>query len=71
MERKRYLELCQLNAVYPATKTVLFDGIKYHPMKLKISFDEKGRTKNTAIIKDTRCNSYIHASLERLEENVE
>mgnify|MGYP003300668860 CR=1 FL=1 len=47
IERKKYLEMCQYNSIYPKTVVVEYQGIKYYPEKLIIWF-KNGETKNTA-----------------------
>ena len=69
MERKRYLELCQRNAVTPETKKVLLDGTKYYPDRIEVWFDGSGKTINTAVLKDTKAKRcVVKANLERVEE---
>lgn len=46
-DRKRYLEMCQHNSVYPKSIIVEYQGAKYHPQKLVVWFDG-GKPKNTA-----------------------
>lgn len=68
MERKRYLELCQKNSVYEKSVLVLYDGIEYYPKKIQVWFDNKGKTKNTAILLGKNLNTIVEASLERVGE---
>ena len=70
MERKRYLELCQKNAVYGKTALVLYDGNEYYPEKIQIWFDERGSTKNTAVLLDKNKKSVVFSQLERVEEKL-
>lgn len=69
MERKRYLELCQRNAVYEKSVLVLYDGNEYYPQKIQVWFDKKGKTKNTAILLDKNLNSVVHCKVEEVFEN--
>ena len=69
MERKRYLELCQKNAVYEKSVLVLYDGNEYYPQKIQVWFDKKGKTKNTAILLDKNLNSAVHCRVEEVFEN--
>lgn len=57
MDRKHFLELCQINAVSPYTVIVLYSGIECYPKALKIWFNSAGETQNTAVLieKKTRC----------------
>lgn len=45
MDRKRYLELCQRNAVEPNSVNVIYQSGKYYPLALKIWVDGNGKTK--------------------------
>jgi hypothetical protein len=67
MDRKRYLELCQINSVYENQAVVICQGVKYYPMELIIGFD-KGKTKNSAYMKAIVGNSYTRANAEDVEE---
>jgi hypothetical protein len=68
MERKRYLELCQKNAISKRSAVVLCDGIRYYPEKIQIWFNEKGETQNTAVLIDENENCVVFAKLEKVEE---
>lgn len=48
MERNRFLQLCQKEAVVPKSVIVYYDGAKYYPENLTIWFNENGETQNTA-----------------------
>jgi hypothetical protein len=67
MERKRYLELCQINSFYKNKEKVLYKGAEYIPIELIIWF-EKGKPKNSSYIKSVIGNSYIRANIEDVEE---
>ena len=67
MERKRYLELCQINSVYKGSKKVYFDGIEYFPLSYEMSF-ENGVAINSAVLMDKKANSLVKAKIERIEE---
>ena len=69
VERKRYLELCQKNAVYEKSVLVLYDGNEYYPQKIQVWFDKKGKTKNTAILLDKNLKSVVHCRVEEVFEN--
>lgn len=66
MERKRYLELCQRNAVQPKSVVVWLDGIGYYPIEYRLGFDASGKTVHTAVLKDIKANSFINCDLERV-----
>jgi hypothetical protein len=68
MERKRYLELCQKVAV-GNNLVVLYDGTKYKPKSLLISFNDNGECQNSAILQDLKCTSTRQVLLERVVEN--
>ena len=68
MERKRYLELCQKNSVYKNSVVVLVGNIEYYPQKIQVWFDEKGKTKNTAVLLDKNLNSVVFENLESVVE---
>lgn len=74
MERKRYLELCQMVSVLPGgvfgikqnvpdDLKVVHNGIEYYPISYKLSFDN-GRPTHTAILHDLKANSIMNADLE-------
>lgn len=63
IERKRYLELCQMNAVYPDTVVVNYNGAKYHPVSYLMWFDRKGSPNNTAVLHSVGQRVYTQASL--------
>lgn len=69
MERKRYLELCQRNAVDPGKSFVYIDGIGYYPMEYRLCFDKDGKTVHRAVLKDIKANSIVNCTLEVVKEN--
>lgn len=75
MDRNDYLKLCQKVSMYtsksmqiPSNLLVKHDNIAYLPYGYEMTFD-KGKTRNTAILRDLRANSVIYADLERIENN--
>lgn len=69
IERKRYLELCQINSVYyPMREKVTYQGIEYYPINLTIWFDSKGKTQNSGSMYEVKSGSRLTALLEDLEE---
>lgn len=69
MERKRYLELCQRNAVQPKSVVVLFDGIGYYPIDYRLGFDGDGKSVHKAVLHDTKANSIMNCLLDEVKEN--
>ena len=69
MERKRYLELCQRNAVQPKSVVVWFDGIGYYPIEYRLGFDSEGKTIHRAVLHDMNANSITNGPLEEVNEN--
>lgn len=64
MERRKYLELCQKNAVGVEGVFVEYGGTKYLPISLSIWFNEKGEGQNTAILQDVNGKSIINCRLQ-------
>ena len=68
IDRKRFLELCQKNAINPNSAKVIYRNAEYYPIELTISFNSKGETNNSAILKDANSNSYVRAKIEAVKE---
>ena len=68
MERKRYLELCQKNAVFGDWKPVIYGGRFYYPKKYELGFNEKGEAIHGAILKNNNNCGTIYCNLELVEE---
>ena len=68
IERRKYLEMCQRNSVEPNSVTVSYNGVRYFPFGYEMRFDEKGNTKNIAVIKSMKANSVIYARLDSISE---
>lgn len=68
MDRKRYLELCQVNAVFPKSAKVDCGGIQFYPQKLVIWFDKHGHVINSARMTSVVGNSCQEALIEDIEE---
>lgn len=66
MDRKLYLNLCR---DYAAGKkqTVIFDGIRYFPVKYELGFTKDGSVTHTAILRDIKANAWVYAPLEKVE----
>ena len=69
MERKRYLELCQRNAVQPKSVVVWLDGIGYYPIEYRLGFDKDGKSVHRAVLQDMKANSVMNCPLEEVKEN--
>lgn len=69
IDRKKYLQLCQQNAIKENSAKVIYRGAEYYPIELTISFNEKGETRNCAILKDVKANSYVRARIESVYES--
>lgn len=69
IERKRYLELCQKNAVYPDSVIVYYKGSKYYPISYLMWFDEKGRAQNSAILHSVSSRTHTQVKLLEVCEN--
>ena len=62
------MELCRENAINSDSVIVCKDGVKYHPIAIKIWFTEKGETRNTAMLCDIKANSVVHLDIEEISE---
>jgi hypothetical protein len=62
-DRNLYLRLCQRNAVYPKSVVAEYNGVKYYPTSLNISFDKDGKTMNSAVMESVIGNSQIQCNL--------
>lgn len=69
MERKRYLELCQRNAVQPKSVVVWLGEIGYYPIEYRLGFDGEGKSVHRAVLQDVKANSIINCPLEEVKEN--
>jgi hypothetical protein len=73
MDRTKYLQLCQLNAVYPKSRKVKFDGDEYYPLKYILSYDKQGQATHTAQIQSVnagQCHLFVKLSEVEYEETV-
>lgn len=68
MDRKRYLELCQKNAVEPNCVNVIYQSGKYFPLALKVWFDGNGVTKNTAEMVDCVSRTKLYCDVGDVSE---
>ena len=68
MERNRFLQLCQKEAVEPKSVIVYYDGAKYYPENLTIWFNGKGETQNTARLVSVVGCSMVCARVSDVEE---
>ena len=69
MDRKKFLSLCQKEAVIPKSEEVIYHDAKYHPFGINIWFDAKGCPHNTAILKDIKSNSLTYCELGEVNSN--
>ena len=67
MERKLYLELCQLQSMKGGV-LVEYGGIAYHPYSYELKFQPGGKIKHTAILKDPKSNCLVYCRLEDVKE---
>ena len=71
IERKRYLEICRENSVFPKSKYVWFNGIKYYPEKYILWFDKKGNTRHSAFMLSEVQKSTMQCDLADLSEHLD
>ena len=67
MERKLYLELCQRKAMKGGV-LVEYDGVAYQPYSYELKFQQDGKIKHTAILKEQKANSLVYCKLEDVKE---
>ena len=67
MERKLYLELCQRQAIKGGV-LVEYDSIAYHPYAYELKFQQDGKIKHTAILKEPKTNCLLYCRLEDVKE---
>jgi hypothetical protein len=73
MDRTKYLQLCQLNAVYPKSKKVKHKGVFYYPKKRVIGFDNSGKEVIVAWMQSVtagQCDVFVKLSEVEYEETV-
>ena len=78
MDRNRFLEMCRdvariKGGIFgkknvPDKLLVVYNGNEYYPSKYEMSFDEKGKTINTAVIHDLNTNAWYYVPLNLVEE---
>ena len=72
MDIMKYLQLCQLNAVYPKSRKVKFDGDEYYPLKYILSYDKTGQATHTAQIQSVKAGQcHLFVKLSEVEESEE
>ena len=67
MERKLYLELCQLQSVKGGV-LVEYDGVANHPYAYELKIQSDGNIKHTAILKEPKANCLVYCRLEDVKE---
>ena len=68
VERRKVLQMCQLNSVSNRSVGVIYKGFLYYPKKIIIWFDANGKTMNTAEMECAVSKSILNARIEDLEE---
>ena len=69
MDRTKYLQLCQLNAVYKKSKKVKYDGHEYYPVNYILGFDKAGQARHTAEIESAKADQcHMFVKLSEVEE---
>ena len=72
MQRDIFLKLCQINAVYPKSKKVKYDGHEYYPIHYILGFDKAGQARHTAEIESanaSQCHMFVKLSeVEEIEQ---
>lgn len=77
IDRKTYLEMCQICAVIiardgimeiPRNLLVKYKGIEYYPVSYSLSFDENGKPEHRATFHDLKANSISGCLLSELEK---
>ena len=79
VQRDIFLQMCQKVSVLkngicgikenvPDELMVVYNGIKYYPVAYELSFDDKGKSIHTAILKDIKANSLLYCRLEDVKE---
>ena len=72
MDITKYLQLCQLNAVYPKSRKVKFDGDEYYPVNYILGYDKTGKATHTAQIQSVSAGQcHLFVKLKEVEENEE
>lgn len=72
MDRAKYLQLCQLNAVYPKSRKVKFDDAEYYPVNYILGYDKTGQATHTAQIQSVNAGQcHLFVKLKEVEENEE
>lgn len=69
MDRMKYLQLCQLNAVYPKSRRVKFDDAEYYPVNYILGYDKTGQATHTAQIQSVNAGQcHLFVKLSEVEE---
>lgn len=68
IERKRFLELCQINSVLSKKEKVKYKDVEYYPKSLIIWYNEKGETQNSGFLIECKSNSGMQADLKQIRE---
>lgn len=68
MDRKLYLELCQLNSVSNKKTFIKYKSCDYIPKSYQISFNADGSARHTAILYEYKTNILVYCDLKDVEE---
>ena len=69
MDRTKYLQLCQMNAVYPKSRKVKFDGDEYYPVNYILGYDKTGQATHIAQIQSVNAGQcHLFVKLSEVEE---
>lgn len=72
MDRTKYLQLCRINAAYPKSRKVKYDGYEYYPVNYILGFDKAGQARHTAEIESanaSQCHMFVKLSeVEEVEQ---
>ena len=60
--------ICGIKENVPDELKVIYNGIAYYPVSYELSFDDKGNSIHTAILKDLKANSLLYCELENIKE---
>lgn len=70
MDRTKYLQLCQLNAVYPKSRKVKYVGNDYYPINYILGYDKEGNATHTAQIESVKAGQcHLFVNLSEVEAN--
>lgn len=68
IDRKKYLEMCQINSAYPNSIYVEYLDMILQPKALKVWFNGMGEPQNSAILLDKKTGTEITCKLQDVFE---